>query len=237
MEEKKTVINVSVFLIGAIAILILFNQVYIYKIYKAIGNNEITGELVKSADAVNLDLYVMSQCPYGVQVENAVKPVMDSLKGKINLDINFIGSAANGKFNSMHGQNEVDGDIIHLCAKKYYPNSYLDFIVCQNSNPRDFKGTLQNCATQNKMDSNKITSCMEGEEGTQLLSASFQKSDSVGARGSPTIFINNQPYNSNRDTQSFLNAVCSYFSIKPSACANSNIQQNPAPVAVEGGCN
>jgi len=212
--------NAITALIAAAALLVFFNQ---YSLYMVLHSNledsgGIAGALTYNSGQVEFDLYVMSQCPYGVQMEDALKPVMGALRENVKLDINFIASENGGVFSSMHGQQEVEGDIIHLCAKKYYPATYLDFIYCQNKNPRNFKRTINECAAQSNMDAEKIASCSESQEGQELLSASIKEADSAGARGSPTMYINNNPYNGGRDSASLFNAICSAFTQKPKAC-------------------
>ena len=86
-----------------------------------------------SYGTVKVDFYVMSQCPYGTQVEDAIKPVLDKLGKAVDFSINFIATdLGGGKFSSLHGQGEVDENIRQLCAVKYYPNTYMDYIVCRN---------------------------------------------------------------------------------------------------------
>ncbi|MEM4398034.1 MAG: hypothetical protein QW757_05425, partial [Candidatus Woesearchaeota archaeon] len=63
-----------------------------------------------SGKKAKLDFYVMSQCPYGVQVENAIKPVLDKLGDAVDFSVNFIATdLGNGNFQSLHGNNEVLG--------------------------------------------------------------------------------------------------------------------------------
>ncbi|PKN45936.1 MAG: hypothetical protein CVU59_07550, partial [Deltaproteobacteria bacterium HGW-Deltaproteobacteria-17] len=71
---------------------------------------------------LKVEFYVMSQCPYGVEVENAVKPVLDKIGNLIDFKLDYIVNALpDGSFKSLHGQPEVDGDIVQLCANKYAP--------------------------------------------------------------------------------------------------------------------
>src|SRR5690242_2388536 len=54
-----------------------------------------------------LEMYVTSQCPYGVQVMNAVAPVKEQLGKDLNLKIGYIGNGSAGSFQSLHGPAEV----------------------------------------------------------------------------------------------------------------------------------
>ncbi|MBU0461201.1 MAG: GILT family protein, partial [Nanoarchaeota archaeon] len=84
---------------------------------------------------VKVEFYVMSQCPYGTEVEDAIAPDMASMGDAIDLHIDYIAQeVAPGQFMSLHGEPEVLGNIVQLCAKQYNPDKYVDFIVCQNEN-------------------------------------------------------------------------------------------------------
>ncbi len=84
-------------------------------------------------DPVKVELFVMSQCPYGVQAENSIIPVVKKFGKNIDFNLNYIANDnGDGSFESLHGDAEVKGDIIQLCAKKYDSKKYLDMILCQN---------------------------------------------------------------------------------------------------------
>ncbi len=187
------------------------------------GNSVHTDSSADSSvkDAVQMDFYVMSQCPYGTQVVDAIAPVKEDLGPALELNINFIANdLGNGQFASLHGQNEVQGNIVQACAMKYNPDKYLGMIVCQNKNAQLIPSNWESCAKQEGLDVEKIKTCYEGEEGAQLLSDSIKASESVGASASPTIYLNGQSYAGGRKTTDFLRAICNEFSEKPEACSN-----------------
>lgn len=158
--------------------------------------------------APTLEMYVMSQCPYGVQVVNAIAPVKQQLGDALNLKIGYIGNGTPGNFQSLHGAPEVKGNIAQLCAAKQAPKKYLDLIVCQNKNPRAVDTNWKECAGQVGMDAAALEACVNGDEGQQLLAASFAEAQQKGAQGSPTMFINGKPYDGGRKSRDFLKAVC-----------------------------
>jgi predicted DsbA family dithiol-disulfide isomerase len=168
---------------------------------------------------VNLEFYVMSKCPYGLQVENAIKPALDKLGKSVTFTLNYIANEnANGTYSSLHGQSEVDGDMIQLCAARYYPSKYMDFIVCQNKDVNTIQ-SFNSCATESGLDASKIEACFKGEEGKRLMSASIMASTSANARGSPTIKINGAAYSGARDSLSFTRALCTKLNNHPE-CAS-----------------
>ncbi len=163
-------------------------------------------------EKVEVAFHVMSQCPFGVQVENAIKPVLDQLGPAVDFKLHFIGDEPSpGQLTSMHGEAEVKGDLLHVCAAKHDPARYMDLILCMNKNMRQIPNNFDACAAEAKMDAARIKECAEGEEGKKLLSESFKVSKEKGARGSPTIFIAGQKYQGGRQTDQFLRAICQAF--------------------------
>jgi len=155
-----------------------------------------------------LEMYVMSQCPYGVQVVNAIAPVKEQLGANLNLKIGYIGNGSAGSFQSLHGPSEVKGNIAQLCAAKLAPDTYLKMLVCQNKNPRAVDTNWKECAAEGGVDAAKLEACVNGDEGAQLLTAAFAEATAKGAQGSPTMFLNGQPYQGGRKTRDFLKASC-----------------------------
>jgi glutaredoxin len=169
---------------------------------------------------INVTFFVMSQCPYGIQVENAIGPVLKELGSNINFRLEFIAAQAGEGFQSLHGQPEVAGDIIQLCVQELYPDKLIDFVVCQNKDPRDLEGTAGKCAQSAGIpEPAKITECSKGVKGKELMIQSIMKSRSAGAQGSPTIYIGAEQYGGARDTNSFRRAICSKLNGHP-ACEN-----------------
>ncbi|MBW6462372.1 MAG: hypothetical protein K0B07_04975 [DPANN group archaeon] len=168
-----------------------------------------TNNIDDSDKPVTLDMYVMSQCPYGVQAEDGAIPAVKRLIDSVDYNIYFIANEnGDGTFSSLHGQPEVDENLRQVCIIDKYPDQALDYITCLNKNYRNAETAWKTCATANNIDINAINTCQTGDEGKALLSESTKKSKSVGASGSPTIYINDKPYQQGRDTQSFTRAIC-----------------------------
>jgi predicted DsbA family dithiol-disulfide isomerase len=185
------------------------------------GQNNNTSTEVDAKDKVKVEFYVMSQCPYGVQVENGIAPVIKTMGDAIDFHVDYIlQEPSPGTFQSLHGEKEVKGNIVQLCAMKYYPDNYkwFDFIFCQNKDAANVDTNWQTCAQENGMDSSKLKTCLEGEEGKTLLRESMNRATVRQARGSPTMFIGNVAYNGGRDAASFQRAICQLS--KSSACSS-----------------
>ena len=186
------------------------------------GTPGASGSAVQSvAEKAKVEFFVMSQCPFGLQVEKGIAPVLAKMGGDIDFHLEFIGQIKDGKLTSMHGQAEVDGNKVQLCAVKHAPSNYMAMIECMNKNMRAIPGNWEGCAQQTGVDVPKVKACFEGPEGESLLKTSFENAQKRQARGSPTMFIGNKPYRGPRSESAFTRAICDAFpKDKPALCAN-----------------
>ena len=194
---------------------------------------------------VPLDLYVMSYCPFGVKAEEIIVPAVKSLAPHVELNLHFIaseqpspeGQAGPKHFASLHGEAEVAENLRQICAKRHFPNTYLDFILERNKNIQD--PNWQGAATATGLDPEVIRGCAEGSEGASLLSEDLKAAQVRRATGSPTIDINGAPYMGARGLRSVTLALCDVLKARgiptPEACAKAEAMP-PDPVPSAGGC-
>ncbi len=179
-----------------------------------------------------LDVFIMSQCPFGVQAVDAMKEVLDNFKGKLKFDVHYIGDKTDKGFTSMHGQGEVDEDIRQLCAKKHYAknNKYLGYLWCRNKNYRaeDWKP----CATDG-IDAAVIEKCFKGEEGQKLMAADLEVAKALQISGSPTWLANNKFKFSGVAANDIKNNICQHN--KELAGCEKTLTEKPAAGAAAGG--
>ncbi|MFH1590570.1 MAG: hypothetical protein ABIC95_01445 [archaeon] len=220
--KKKEKSNTAMYAIAAAAIVVVVAVIILGKGGDQGGTGPATGDTSSfSGDTVKVDFYVMSQCPYGTQVEDAIAPVLEEFGDAIEFNLNFIASeGAAGQFSSLHGEPEVQGNIAQLCGYKYNPDKYMDMVVCMNKDASSIPGNWEKCAKDEGLDVGKIRVCYEGEEGKDLLRESIVKTNAVGATGSPTMYFNDQPYQGRRDTLAFATAICNYIGGDHEACAD-----------------
>jgi len=192
----------------------------------------------------DVELYVMSFCPFGVQAENTMKPVFDLLGSYANFKIRFIvnvGGDTADSIQSLHGSYEAMEDLRQICIMKYYDaKTYWNYLAEFNekcySVGRD-QDKLDECwkATAKKfsIDTNKIETCSKSKEAIDLIKVDEQLTEKNGVTGSPTLIINGKVYNGARTQEAFKQAICSGFTNPPAAC-QTNMTQTAA--AASGSC-
>lgn len=156
----------------------------------------------------SIDVFIMSQCPYGVDAAKMFTEFNKEMGGQVKINFEYIVSEENGKFESLHGENEVKGNIQQLCVKNKYPNKFFDFLDCQNKDPQNIPQNGDQCAKEVSIDVEAFKKCVDGDEGTQFLRASMEKSKAKSVSGSPTIYIGSEQYMGPRSKDSLKLHLC-----------------------------
>ena len=187
-----------------------------------------------SGDKVKVVMYVMTQCPYGVMAVDAFLPVLEEIGGSVDLDLEYIGDIKDGKPTSMHGDAEVKGAIHQLCAQKLYPEQkkWVAFVACENKIYKQLPAGWENCARGAGMDVGKMKSCIEGNQGMELVKTSIGTAKKANASGSPTIIIGGEEFSGERNKLEFMRSVCAKMTTKTPAC--SKIPAKPPEPEVVG---
>lgn len=166
---------------------------------------------VPKSDKPVVELFVMSYCPYGTQMEKAILPVASALKDKIDFNIRYTHF-------TLHGEKEDTENFRQICIREEYPDKFLSYIQCTLDstdpyNPAD----VEDCMKELSIPKAKVDTCMETK------SAGFYATDSglsqgYGVQGSPTLVINGVQADSARSPAAVLATICSAFNVAPSEC-------------------
>jgi PHD/YefM family antitoxin component YafN of YafNO toxin-antitoxin module len=181
-----------------------------------------------------VDIFVMSYCPYGTQIEKGIIPVLRLLKDKIEAKIRFVDYA-------MHDKKEIDENIRQYCIQKNTPEKVLDYLECFLE-----KGESANCVKKVGVNVDKLAQCTKETDTKFKISENYKdkstwqgrfpgfdidKDDNkkYGVEGSPTLIINGQKIQpAGRDAQSLLNAICSGFKNQPEECKKELSKEQPS---------
>ena len=148
-----------------------------------------------------VELFVMSYCPYGVQAEEKLIPIVKKFGDDINFKLQFIAQERPEPFPknitpfvSLHGYPEVAEDIRQLLIAKEYPDKYLDYILCRG---KKLNESWENCAQKLDIDVAKIQRLFDTEEAEQLFRDNIKRAAELGIRASPTILVDNHQFQTN----------------------------------------
>jgi len=174
------------------------------------------------SDKPNVDLYVMSFCPYGNKSEDTLKSVYILLKDKVNFNFHYIVTVEGTDIQSLHGQKEVDQDEREACVlKNYGKGRWLDFATYVNTNCGSDGKCWEAGAKSLAIDAAKISACVSSE-GAALMKENADASTAAGASGSPTLIINGQTSQvayQYGNSEAYKKAICDAFTTAPEECS------------------
>ena len=177
------------------------------------------------SDKPNVELFVMSHCPFGTQAEKGIIPAVKALNGKINFDVKFVNY-------SMHGKKELDENTLQYCIQKEENSKYIPYLQCFLE-----KWDTQTCEQKVGLDMNKINKCISEADKEYNITKNYNdKASWAGGRfpkyevddkenieywvqGSPTLIINwvkVQP--ASRSPEAYLKTICKAFTNPPAEC-------------------
>ncbi len=186
----------------------------------------------------NVELFVMSYCPYGTQAEKALIPAYDLLKDKANISIKFVSYA-------MHGKKEVDENLRQYCIQKNFGiDKEIEYLKCFLVN-----GTYDECLNYANINKTMLNQCMnETDEEYRITEMYNNKSTWLsgyypqfniykdlnilyGVQGSPTWVINGKQIDIPRNAESVKEAICEAFLNPPFEC-NQTLDQRTTSVGI-----
>jgi glutaredoxin len=198
---------------------------------------EVAKEIPKT-DKPEVDLYVMSFCPYGNKAEDTLKPAYDLLKDKVNFNFHYIVNSDGDTIESLHGAKEVAQNEREACVlKDYGKDKWFEFVTYVNAKCGSDGACWETGAKTLSLDTAKISGCASSD-GTALMKTNEQNSTTAGATGSPTMIINGVKTNSvyqYGNSESYKQSICAAFNSVPSEC--SETLSSSTSTAAGGSCN
>lgn len=193
----------------------------------------IPADLPKSKTPV-VEMFVMSECPYGLQMQKGMLPVMQALGDKADIQVKFVNYA-------MHGKKEVDEQLRQYCINKEEDSKFISYLTCYSKS-----GNATACGTEAGVNEAKVSSCVAKADKEFKITDSYNdrttwngsfpkfaihdaENTKYGVQGSPTLVINGKEVQSNRDSASLLATICAAFDEKPEECNATLDASTPAP--------
>jgi len=195
------------------------------------GNEE---KAVPKTDKPKVELFVMSHCPFGLQMEKGIIPVISLLKDKIDFELKFV-------YYAMHGEKEVREQLNQYCIQKEQKAKLIPYLTCFIE-----AGDSEKCLTNVSIDRNKLSQCVNKTDAdfkiienlndkSKWLNGRFPEfsiyksdNDKYNVAGSPTLVINGVEVSTARNPQALLNKICDAFTSKPGECSTTLATSNPS---------
>ncbi len=181
-----------------------------------------------------VELFVMSHCPFGTQIEKGIIPVVEKLGDKIDFQLKFVNYA-------MHQKKELDQQLIQYCIDEEEPTKLVPYLRCFLEAEK-----TEECLASTGINTAKNASCVESADQKFGVTAGFEDKESwggnfpkfaihnednvkYGVQGSPTLVINGKKVNTARDPKSLMDIICGGFETAPEECNAEMSSDQPAP--------
>ena len=172
---------------------------------------------VPKSDKPKVELFVMTHCPFGTQAEKGFIPTLKALGDLIDGKIRFV-------HYFMHAPEETETPI-QVCIREEQSDKYLDYLECFLED-----GNSSRCLEEVGVDEDKLQTCIDNGKADEYYEVDSSLSESYGVRGSPTLVINGVIASSGRNSDAYLQTICSAFNTVPEKCSSLALStSNPNP--------
>lgn len=190
---------------------------------------------VEKKDQPDVDLFVMSHCPFATQMEKGLLPVWDIFGDKINLNIRFCDY-------SMHGKKEIDEELRQYCIQKAGTKIYRKYLGCFLKEGKEDN----TCVKEASVNELELSACVQSTDKEFSITNNFddeakwngpfppfgidaEMGKKFGVRASPTLIINGVVVESGRSPKDLLDVVCKAFKEEPAECEKQLDAATPLP--------
>jgi len=187
------------------------------------------------SDKPVVELFIMSYCPYGLQMQKAYTPVWELLKNKADFSVKFVSYA-------MHELKEVEENTRQYCIETEQASKYLVYANCFT-----VSGDYGSCLSSAGVNVSNLNSCVEKtnkkfgildkyNDKSSWLSGRYpiypihqDLNDKYGVQGSPTLVVNGAQVDANRSPEAIKQVVCAAFNNAPAECSQALASAGTAP--------
>jgi hypothetical protein len=177
-------------------------------------------EDLKKTDKPVLDAFIVSQCPFGLQMQRILADIVKNIPSLAsNIKVRYIGSISGDTISSMHGEKEAQENLRQICIREENASKYWDYVSCYIK-----KGDTEGCLTSTGVNKNKISGCMSDKNrGLAYAKEDFDLNAKYKIQGSPTLVLNGEQVAEGdfggRTSQAVKTLLCCGFNAKPDACS------------------
>lgn len=167
-----------------------------------------------------LEAYVVSNCPFGLQMQRVFADVVNNAPDLAqNMFVRYIGSIANNKITSMHGDQEAQENLRQICIRDEQRSKYWNYVSCYLK-----AGETESCLTSTAIDKNKLNNCVSDKNrGLAYAKEDFDLSEKYSATASPALMLGENKISEStfggRTSEAIKLIICCASNNKPADCS------------------
>ena len=183
-------------------------------------NTSATCDTVAKTDNTALDAYVVSQCPYGLQMQRAMADAVANAPALAQyIKVRYMGAVSGNTITSMHGEEEATENLRQICIREELPAKYWNYISCYIK-----AGNSTGCLASSGISSSTVSACMADiNRGVAYAKQDFDLNSQYNIEGSPTLVLNGSKISESnfggRSSDAVKQIVCCSSNSEPSFCS------------------
>jgi len=190
---------------------------------------KLTCEDLQKTDKPLLEAFVVSQCPYGLQMQRILSEIVKNIPSLAeNMKVEYIGAISGDKITSMHGDGEAQENLRQICIREEQGDKYWSYIDCHIK-----KGEVDGCLTSAGIDKAKLSNCMtDNSKGLKYAKEDFDAQEKYKVTGSPSLFLNEEGVSEfdfgGRTAEAVKTLLCCGFKTEPGTCSQKLTEDSAA---------
>ncbi len=142
---------------------------------------------VKKADAVKVTGFIVSGCPFGLQMQRVMNKAIGEQPALASVfDVKYIGAITGGKITAMHGDAEAQENLRQICIREEQKTLYWPYVTCYMK-----EGKSEACLSQTGVNTANLTACTtDAKRGLAFAQKDFDLQAKYNIGSSPTLFVN-----------------------------------------------
>jgi len=189
------------------------------------GSSGIGCDDVEKTDGPVLQAFVVSYCPFGVQMQRILNEVRKVI-GYENIEVRYIGAVQNGRVTAMHGEQEAQENLRQICLREEQDDKFWPYLDCFMKS-----GNVEACLDEAGVNAGVLTECMAGS-GVDYAAEDFALASQFRVGGSPTLILNGKQISEfdfasgefgssemARSAENLKQLICCSFNEMPSECS------------------
>lgn len=185
---------------------------------------------IKKADKPLMEAFVVSQCPFGLQMERILAEIQKNIPALASqIKVRYMGSIVNNEIQSMHGKEEAEENLRQICIREEQPDKFWSYVSCY------IKGTKsEECLKQSNVNTKKLEACIsDNSRGLKYAKEDFDLDKKYKVSGSPTLILNGEKVSEfdfgGRTAEAVKKLLCCGYKNQPKECSK-ELTTDPAAV-------
>jgi hypothetical protein len=193
--------------------------------------NSQTPTAVTKNEKPSLEAFVVSSCPYGLQMQRAIVDAVKNLPSLAsNVVIRYIGDISNGEIESMHGPEEAAENLRQICIRQEQPSVFYNYLSCYMKKTTATAeggmplGDSTGCQASTGVNTSTLNACVtDSSRGLAYAQKDFDLATKYNVSGSPTLILNGAQISETgyggRSSDGVRSMVCAGFKTEAGFCS------------------